>query len=172
LQSTIEIDTNRIYATGMSNGGIMSQRLACEAADLIAAIAPVAGTLNFSPCTPSRPVSVIEFHGTADQHLPYEGGFGPESLVDVNFASVQDSIDFWTAFNGCVHQPQTDSFADIQHESWRECKDSTAVELFTVINGGHSWPGGETGRPRADQPTQSISATELIWDFFEAHPKP
>lgn len=172
LQTVAAIDTDRIYATGMSNGGIMSHRLACEAANLIAAIAPVAGTLNVSPCTPSRPVSVIEFHGTDDQHLPYEGGVGPESLVGVDFVSVQDSLDFWTTFNGCDPQPQTDSFADIQHESWATCKGFTSVELYTIIDGGHTWPGGEAGRPRADQPTQSISASELIWAFFEAHPKP
>ena len=68
LQTQFKIDPKRIYATDMSNGGILAQRLGCEAADLFAAIAPVAGTLNFTPCTPSRSVSVIEFHGTADQH--------------------------------------------------------------------------------------------------------
>ncbi len=95
LQPLVNIDPKRIYATGMSNGGILSQRLACEAADLFAAIAPVSGTLNFSPCNPSQPISVIEFHGTADQKIPYSGGFGPESLVNVDFTSVQDSIGFW-----------------------------------------------------------------------------
>jgi polyhydroxybutyrate depolymerase len=71
LQAQVNIDARRIYATGLSNGAILSQRLACEAADLFAAVAPVAGTLNFSPCQPSGKISVIEFHGTADQHIPY-----------------------------------------------------------------------------------------------------
>ncbi len=172
LQSLATIDAKRIYATGMSNGGILSQRLACEAADVFAAVAPVSGTLNFSPCKPSQPISVIEFHGTGDQHIPYDGGAGPQSLVNVDFASVQDSVGFWTSFNGCNSQPQTDSFNDIQHEVWTGCAGSTSVELYRIIGGGHAWPGGQGGWAGSDQPTQTISASQLIWEFFAAHPKP
>lgn len=172
MQSLANIDAKRVYATGMSNGGILSQRLACEAADLFAAVAPVAGTLNFSPCTPSQPISVIEFHGTGDQHIPYTGGFGPESLVDVDFASVQSSVNFWVTANACASQPQSNSFEDIQHDVWTGCTASTSVELYTINGGGHAWPGGEAGRVDADQPTQTISASQLIWEFFAAHPKP
>ena len=172
LQSLANIDAKRIYASGMSNGGMLSQRLACEAADVFAAVAPVSGTLNFSPCNPSQLISVIEFHGTDDQHLPYDGGFGPESLVDVDFVSVRDSIGFWTSFNECTSQPQTNSFDNIQHEVWAGCKTSTSVDLYTIIGEGHTWPGGVAGRTDADQPTQTISASQLICEFFAAHPKP
>ena len=172
LQLLVNIDVKRIYATGMSNGGILSHRLACEAADLFAAVAPVAGTLNFSPCSPSQPISVIEFHGTDDQHILYGGGAGPKSLVNVDFASVQDSVGFWASFNGCNSQPQTNSFDDIQHETWTGCTSPTAVELYTIIDGGHSWPGGQGGWVGSDQPTSTISASQLIWEFFAAHPKP
>lgn len=172
VQSLVNVDAKRIYAAGMSNGAMLSQRLACEAADLFAAVAPVAGTLNFASCSPSQPISVIEFHGTGDQHVPYDGGYGPESLVDVDFASVQDSVGFWSQFDGCNPQPQTNSFDDIQHEVWTGCNGSTSVELYTIIDGGHSWPGGARGRANGDAPTQSISASQLIWEFFAAHPKP
>ena len=172
LQSLAQIDPKRIYATGLSNGAMLSQRLACEASDLFAAVAPVAGTLNFPACSPAQPVSVIEFHGTADEHVPYEGGYGPESLVNVNFASVRDSVGFWTQFDRCGPQPQTNSFDDIQHEVWMGCTGSTSVELYTILGGGHAWPGGAGGWPGSDQPTQSISASQLIWEFFAAHPKP
>ncbi len=173
LQNLTAIDPRRIYATGMSNGGILSHRLGCEAADLFAAIAPVAGTLNFSPCEPSSPISVLMFHGTADQHLPYEGGVGAKSLAGVDFASVGESADFWTTFNGCNAQPQTESFADIRHETWSGCQEEAAVELYTILGGGHAWPGGNSsGRPGADQPTQTLSASQVIWEFFAAHPKP
>jgi polyhydroxybutyrate depolymerase len=166
------VDTKRIYVTGMSNGGIMSYRLACEAADLFAAAAPVSATLNFSPCDPSENVSVIDFHGTADQHIPYEGGFGSESLVDVNFASVMDSVGFWISFNKCNSQPATAASNDIQHDVWTGCSGNSSVELYTIINGGHAWPGGGAGWPGSDQPTESISASQLIWEFFASHPRP
>lgn len=171
LQAQVNIDAKRIYATGMSNGGILSHRLACEASDLFAAIAPVAGTLNFQPCNPSEPVAVIAFHGTGDLHLPYEGGVGEESLAGVDFASVPDSVRFWTSFNGCASLPLTESFADIQHDTW-DCAGNINVELYTINGGGHAWPGGRAGRNGADEPTQTISASQLIWEFFAAHPKP
>jgi polyhydroxybutyrate depolymerase len=91
--------------------------------------------------------------------------------VEVNFASVKDSVDFWITIDGCDPQPQMDSFDDIQHENWTDCESSTAVELYTIVGGGHSWPGGQGGRVGADQPTQTISASQLIWEFFVAHPK-
>lgn len=166
------IDEKRIYATGMSNGGILSHRLACEAADIFAAVAPVAGTLNFAPCQPAQPVSIIEFHGTDDQHILYEGGAGPKALVDVAFASVPDSAEFWVSANGCHPEPQTRLLETIQHEVWTGCTDATAVELYTIIGGGHAWPGGAAGWPGADEPTEIISAAQLIWEFFVAHPRP
>jgi polyhydroxybutyrate depolymerase len=173
LESEYAIDPQRIYVTGMSNGGIMAYRLACEASDLIAAIAPVAGTLNYEPCQPSQPVSVIHFHGTNDAHLPYDGGVGSESRVGVEFASVQESIEFWTAFNGCNSQPQTTSFDDIQHQVWSGCRGGTSVELYTILGGKHAWPGSSgPAWAGGDEPTQSISASQLIWGFFALHPRP
>jgi len=172
VQSMADIDPKRIYAAGMSNGAILSHRLACEAADLFAAVGPVAGTLNFSPCTPSQPVSIIEFHGTADEHVPYDGGYGPKSLVNVDFASVPDSIGFWVAADGCESAPQSETFGNIRHAAFYACAENTAVELYTILGGGHAWPGGEAGYPDADQPTAAVSASQLIWEFFAAHPMP
>jgi polyhydroxybutyrate depolymerase len=170
LQRHLAVDARRIYATGMSNGAILAQRLGCEAADLFAAIAPVAGTLNFSPCKPSRPVSVIEFHGTADTHIPYDGGFGPDSLVHVDFASVHDSITFWVAADGCGAEPPVQTDKDIRHQTWTGCAGTASVELYAVVDGGHAWPGGRGGYVGADKPSQTISATSLMWAFFAAHP--
>ena len=173
IQTIAKIDPKRIYATGLSNGGIFSYRLACDASDLIAAIGPVSGTLNYPQCNPKEPVSVIHFHGTADQHVPYNGGMGDKSLAGVPFASVKDSIDFWLKFDQCPTTPKTESFADIQHDTYSNCANGTAIELYTIIGGGHAWPGGNgPASPTGDKPTQTISATNLIWDFFAAHPKP
>ncbi|MBI5936135.1 MAG: prolyl oligopeptidase family serine peptidase [Chloroflexi bacterium] len=172
MQTIASIDPKRVYATGMSNGAMMSYRLACEAADVFAAIAPVAGTLNYSPCAPSESVAVIHFHGTDDQHVLYNGGAGPESIVGVDFASVASSIGFWVAFNGCASQPAISQIADVRREVWGGCKGGAPVELYTIVGGQHAWPGSEgPGWVGGDEPSQTVSATLLIWDFFKANPK-
>jgi polyhydroxybutyrate depolymerase len=172
LESEYAIDPRRIYVTGISNGGIMAYRLACEASDLIAAIAPVAGTLNYEPCQPARPVSVIHFHGTDDTHLPYDGGVGADSLTGVSYNSVAYSLRIWLDFDQCPPVPQTESFADIRHDAYA-CAEQTAVELYTILGGKHAWPGSAGPAWRGgDEPTQTISASQLIWEFFAAHPKP
>ncbi len=173
VQSTYRIDSKRIYATGLSNGAIFSYRLACDAADLFAAIAPVAGTQNYLRCNPTEPVSVIHFHGTDDAHVGYNGGVGPDSLVNIPFTSVKDSIDFWLNIDQCNKTPKTESFEDIQHDTYSNCANGTAVELYTIVGGKHAWPGSDgPAWPGGDQPTQTISATNLIWQFFITHPKP
>jgi polyhydroxybutyrate depolymerase len=173
LSNAYAIDPKRIYVTGISNGGIMAYRLACEASDVIAAIAPVAGTLNYKPCQPTHPVAVLHIHGTDDTHLPYNGGVGSDSRVGVNFASVQESVGFWTAFNGCDPQPQTTSLR--RHPA-------SGLERMSRWSSGrtvhHHWRQTRLARQRrpawvgGDEPTQSISASDVIWDFFAAHPRP
>jgi polyhydroxybutyrate depolymerase len=172
VNSIAPVDATRIYATGMSNGGIMSYRLACELSDVFAAIGPVAGTLNYGECDPSEPVSVIHFHGTDDQHLPYEGGVGEKSLVGVDFVSVADSVEFWAGRDGCNPEPVSEENGDIRHESYTGCAKNTAVELYTIIGGEHAWPGSEgPGWVGGDRPTSEPDATQVMWEFFEAHPK-
>lgn len=173
LQSQYNIDPKRIYATGLSNGGIMSYRLACDAADIFAAIGPVAGTQNYIRCEPSEPVSVIHFHGTDDTHLPYGGGSGDDSIAGVVFKSVDETMDFWLTFNLCNPTPTTETFDDIQHETYSGCANEIKVELYTILGGKHAWPGSDgPAGPAGDEPTQTISASEIMWEFFAAHPKP
>jgi polyhydroxybutyrate depolymerase len=173
IETSYKVNPKRVYATGLSNGGIFSYRLACDASDLFAAIGPVSGTLNISPCEPKEPVSIIHFHGTADEHVPYDGGMGDKSLAGVPFTSVKDSIDFWVKYDKCADTPQTDKFSDVQHDIYSNCADGTGVELYTISGGKHAWPGSNgPAWPGGDQPTQSISASTLMWDFFSSHPKP
>lgn len=172
LARLISIDRRRIYATGISNGALMSYRLACELSDQIAAIAPVSGTQNVERCLPSRPISVIHFHGTADENAPFAGGIGDKSISQVDFASVRQTIEYWVAFDGCPAEAITERSGDVIHERYGPCDQGTAVELFKVIGGGHAWPGGQKPRGAADTPTQEISATSLSWGFFSAHPMP
>lgn len=165
------IDRQRIYATGMSNGAMMSYRLGCEAAGLFAAIAPVAGALNID-CTPADAVAVLIFHGTADEHVPYEGGAGAKSFEKRIDKPVSHATQFWRTANGCTRTSSADRTGNITRQTWSACRDGAGVELITIHGGGHAWPGGvPPQRRRADVPTKEISASEEIWQFFAAHPK-
>jgi polyhydroxybutyrate depolymerase len=167
------IDPARVYATGMSNGGMMSYRLACEASDLFAAVAPVAGALNVD-CEPSEPLSVLAIHATADQHVLFEGG-APAVSVDSHERvdrSVHYAMTFWAARDGCALEPTTERGGTVIHEVYPDCDTGLAVELLAVEGGGHAWPGGESFSQQGDEPSLALDASEAIWAFFEAHPKP
>ena len=160
LRSLVSIDPRRIYASGFSNGAILAQRLACEATDIFAAVAPVSGTLNFGPCTPDQPISLIEFHGTADPNILYTGGYGPESIVRVNFSAVADTLKFWSNFDGCGAPSRSAPMQTIQLDTWTGCSGGVSVELYTLEGGKHAWP------------VSPLAASQVIWEFFAAHPKP
>jgi polyhydroxybutyrate depolymerase len=173
LTSTLAVDPRQLYVTGMSNGGMMSYRLACEASDLIAAAAPVAGALNVFPCSPSGPVSLIAFHGTEDESVLYDGG-EPITRIDPNprnDTSVAASVGFFVEHDGCDSLPESAREGGIVIDRWTGCVAGTAVELYTVEGYGHSWPGGEPGFRGGSVPTQEIDASQIMWGFFTAHPK-
>lgn len=170
------IDPKRIYATGMSNGGFIAHRLGCELADTFAAIAPVAGVLGVAPgaCKPSRPMPVLHFHGTSDPLVPYGGGY-PVLKLDMagtlNFRSVKDTVATWRNLNGCVGEPEIlYAKGDATCERWADCSPGAEVTLCTIDRGGHTWPGG-VPIPMG-KTSSSISATETMADFFEAHRLP
>lgn len=172
MEQNYNVDAKRVYATGLSNGGMMSYRLGCELSDKIAAIAPVAGALNLD-CRPTEPVSVIAFHGTADQHVPYQGG-KPLKKVDPHDRtdhSVASAISFWVNSNKCNPKPTSKHNGHITVDTYSGGKNGSEVVLYTIEGGSHSWPGGVKPRMLADVPTKEISATDLIWDFFLHHPK-
>jgi polyhydroxybutyrate depolymerase len=167
LQSEYPLDPKRIYATGISNGGGMANRLACETSDLIAAIAPVAGAYNaWKNCRPARPVPVLAFHGLDDQIAPYEG---------VGRGNVEPPIREW-AFdwakrNGCAPAPASLSrTVTVTVEKWQNCKARSVVILYTLANHGHSWPG--TNYLPAAITSNEVNATDLILQFFQNHRLP
>lgn len=173
LQQQLNIDGEKIYVTGASNGAMMAHRLGCELSDKIAAIAPVAGYLALDNCQPTHPLSVITFHGSADKHVPYGGGL-PERRAEKHTGmvrSVSESVSFWVEHNGCSLVPLRDESGKIIRERYTDCRDGTEVLLYTVQEGGHAWPGGRKGSPWADEPTSEISATDLVWEFFVQHLK-
>ncbi|HEU4887540.1 MAG TPA: PHB depolymerase family esterase, partial [Thermoanaerobaculia bacterium] len=148
----LRVDPSRIYATGMSNGAMMAHRLGCEAPDLFAAIAPVAGALNIA-CRPADEVAVAIFHGTDDQHVPYNGGTGPKALNDRVDRPVSHAVDVWRKTNGCTKETPETKRGAVTRRSWTGCREGTEVTLFTIAGGGHAWPGGVTPpRRSADRP--------------------
>jgi len=183
LQSKLKIDAKRIYATGMSNGGMLSHRLGAELPQIFAAIAPVAGSIGGkeNPTAtekripePANPVATIIVHGKADQHVRYEGGQSngvERNRVDL---SVADAVQFWVKANRCSATPQKEELKDGKVLKEFYASDSGAdVVLYSVVNGGHAWPGGKKTRMRAgyDDASQVMNATDTIWEFFKAHPK-
>lgn len=168
------VDRKRVYATGLSNGAMMTYRVGCELADVFAAIAPVAGALDTDDCRPSAAVSVIVFHGTADGHVPFEGG-APRTAFDRHKRvdnPVAFAIDFWTRHDRCERTPARSKRGHVVHDTYA-CPGGLGVELYAIEGQGHAWPGGEKGlrSGNVDPPTTEISATDLMWEFFVQHPK-
>jgi poly(3-hydroxybutyrate) depolymerase len=177
------IDERRIYATGISNGGIMSYRLACELSDRIAAIASVSGPMMMDSCNPSRPISVMHFHGTADELAPFDGGRGkgtanvPEAMRP-EFTSVKSTIETWVRVNQCKEPPTIKPFPNVVNDgmssteaTWSGGKGGSEVVLIEIENGGHTWPGQEPISEIIGRSTKDISANDLMWTFFERHPR-
>lgn len=173
LTGALCIDEARVFATGMSNGAILSHRLACELSERIAAIAPVAGTIGVRDCHPTRRVPVMQIHGTADEHVPWNGGVGcgPSST---DFISVPETMEGWRDRNGCRASTST-AF----HEGNGHCVEydgcGAPVMLCSIEGGGHSWPGGAPSSGIVDCPgngpqSTSFHASEQAWRFFQANP--
>lgn len=169
MKARANIDAKRIYANGMSNGGMMSYRLACELADSMAAIASVAGTDGTLQCNPSRPISILHIHALDDDHVLFNGSSGVESKTHADFISVPDTISKWVKLNACNPTPQRvltvkGAYCDL----YSDCKSNTQVKLCVTETGGHSWPGGTKVRGGAAGST-AINANDLIWSFYQQH---
>ncbi len=164
LEGEYPIDRKCIYFTGISNGAMMSYRAACEMADQVAAIAPVEGAQDI-PCHPSSPVSALVFHGTADHLVPYDGGSTPFQMGSKRSDTpVRDTVAFWVKEDGCGADPKHETSGVLRSEMYRGCTSGTAVTLETIEGGHHMWPGLRISG-------NDIPATDMIWNFFAAHPK-
>jgi polyhydroxybutyrate depolymerase len=181
VSSQYAVDPERVYVTGISNGAFMAQRLACDLSDRIVAIAPVAGTLSTGvSCQPDRPVSVLEMHGTADPLVPYLGGTMTGRGGQSTIVSVADEVSAWAGRDGCPEPPQTSSPPPLVNDGTRletttydGCQDGTAVWLYTLVGGGHTWPNGAQYLPvRLIGPvSHQVDAPTAIWSFFASHPR-
>lgn len=172
ISSEYSINSNRIYSTGMSNGGFMSNDLACFLSNRFAAIASVTGgmtTLHKNACNPSHPVPMMQIHGTVDAVVPYTGG-GTGS-----FLHVDSLVKFWRNFNQCDTNPTFEALPDLvtsdnctaEHYVWKNGLQGSTVELYKIINGGHTWPGAIF--PVNGNTNQDFKASIEIWRFFRQY---
>jgi len=175
LTRQLAIDRNRIFATGMSNGGMMAYRLACEMPDTFKAVASVAGTDNTTTCAPKAPISVLHIHARNDDRVLYNGGsgrkFSDRSRVS-DFISVPATVSKWVGLNGCPSTPERVlDAAGAYCERYTPCRDHVEVQLCVTETGGHSWPGGTKIRD-GEPASQAISANEVMWAFFTSPRNP
>lgn len=168
----LPVDPARVYATGISNGGMFAYRLACDTT-LFAAIGPDSATL-LGDCPHPAPLSVIHIHGTADQNIPYDGGQGT-GFARIDGPAVPAVVASWRAVDRCPAAETSTSGAVAR--SVASCPDGRSVELVTIAGAGHQWPGAAS-KPLVqkllgtDPPSTALDATATIWQFFAAHPKP
>jgi polyhydroxybutyrate depolymerase len=159
VRTIVSVDSKRIYATGFSNGALLTYRLACEMSDTFAAVAPVAGVLLYNPCQPQQPVSLIHVHGSLDSTVPFEGG-GLNPSIGQPFPPVEQSIATWVKLDGCSDVENVEQNGVISHTTYGKCVPGVAVEVYTVSGNGHTWPFVKT-----------TPISQIIWEFFATHPK-
>ncbi len=169
FQTLYNIDSTRVYSCGFSAGGYMSHRLACESARCFAAIASVSGTMTnnaYNDCNPSEKTPVMQIHGTSDNVVSYNGGFGGKSVDEV--------IAKWVSINSCPATPvitplpdiNTNDGSTVEKSLYDPCVDFSSVVLLKVIGGGHQWPGTTAILGGIGNINRDIIASEELWSFF------
>jgi len=163
LLADYPIDRSRVFVAGVSNGAMMAYRFACERADRVTAVGSVAGAVVVEGCQPSRPVSVLEVHGTEDPLVPYLGG--QPSAVEAQgappYTSTPAMMRLWAEVNGCPAPAPAQTTGPVTIESWAGCRSGSAVRLVTVQGGGHIWFASGLGPANG-----ALDATSAIWRFF------
>lgn len=171
MLANYNIDADRVYVTGMSNGGFMAYRLACEIPDKIAAIAPVAASMNVTSCSPSSPVSIIHMHSYNDSNVPYTGGVGDG--ISEHYQPPLDSVfAVWSTVNGCTVEDVLEyDGTDYDLRTWSNPVTGSEIHFYNTHDGGHSWPMGHLPYDGADAVSTAINANVYMWSFFQDHPK-
>jgi polyhydroxybutyrate depolymerase len=180
LVKTKNIDPSRVYATGISNGGAFTHKLACDLSDKIAAFAPVASSLSVrlaSTCKPNRPVPILMFNSPEDPFVPWQGGEG-KGRGGVKL-SVPETVEWWRKHNDCSSDPEKKILprtvakdgTQVTVSRYSGCRSGSEVIFYTIEGGGHTWPGGEDPLPVrvSGRISNQISATEVMWQFFQRH---
>lgn len=193
VKAKYPVDSNRVFAMGLSNGGFFAQKLAIEHSETFAAISVVIATMG-KPLSetfqPTKPVSVLYMNGTEDPLMPYEGGAVGIRITPFRYRqmeaprgraiSTDQAIALWAKYNGTQEKPSVaktlpnqspSDGSTIEYTLWDEGKQGTAVALYKVVGGGHAIPGGVQYLPVSviGRPNQDAMGLELIWDFFQQH---
>lgn len=178
VEGEYSIDASRVFIAGHSNGGIMAYRLACELSDVIAAVGLQAGSLGVDACAPTRPVSLIHIHGTADQNHPINGGVGTNGISRINFRSAIEGI---RTFAAVERVPLTSSDVpdpknpDVVRTTWGPDARGTEVQFVSVRGASHAWmgpmPQSRIGARLTGKQYTRLNASETIWEFLAAHPR-
>lgn len=169
LKQLRTIDAQRIYAVGLSNGGFLVQKLACQQPDQIAAFATVAASLPIqfqAQCQSRTPISLLMINGTADPIVPWQGGAPPQVRVGRNLSipPIPQVADFWQHHNVCSAKPTIEQSSDrVEVFSYQNCQQAAEVKLIALKGAGHIWPGGAQGQ------SPYLNATQTVWEFFQQH---
>ena len=163
IRTQVEIDPGRVYVVGLSNGAIMTGRLACQLPQRIAAVAQVAGTAAVvvaASCRPGRALPILEMHGSADSVVPYEGGtVAPQLGGRGQVVGVEDWASLWVANNSTSPQPQTWTAGTLSIRTWHGSSPQSDIVFYRIEGGGHTWPPA----------MQGLAASETIWRFLANH---
>jgi polyhydroxybutyrate depolymerase len=168
------VDPRRVYATGMSNGGMMTHRLGIELPKRLAAIAPVVASLFGDETIPQHPVSALMINGVLDKHVPVQGGPPGGRFIDAwdgtPMKPAQEQAAFWARADGCTDMPELDDEGTFVLTQFR-CPAGSAVEMYLIKDNGHAWPGGQQGSRMGDKPSTVLNGTDIIWAFFKTQTK-
>jgi polyhydroxybutyrate depolymerase len=174
LGTKFSVDTSRIYAVGLSEGGFMSLRVGCAMSDRIAAIAAVGAAMPKTMiCLPSRPVPEVMISGTSDPVVPYGGG--TEHNLSLATISVEDSAKAWARIDRCAEKPEKSKLSpsakggmETKVDTYNGCHENAQVVLYSVKGAGNTWPGGEQyeAEKTIGKTSSDLNANELIWNFL------
>jgi polyhydroxybutyrate depolymerase len=176
LQRSDAVDPGRVYVTGISRGGMMAYRLACELSPRLAAIAPIEGNMadrsgaaGAVACRPDQPVSVLAIHGSDDLEIPIDGGRSKLNVEEVAYAPLKDVISAWRQVDACGTADSVTGSWPETTTAWR-CRGGSVVETLVIHGGGHTWPGAPVvNLPWS--PAGMVDASRVVADFFAAHPR-
>ncbi|EEF22799.1 conserved hypothetical protein, partial [Ricinus communis] len=166
------VDAGRVYVAGLSNGAMLTHRVAIAYPQRLAGAAVVAGALFGGEPPPRMPVPILIMHGMKDQVVGFDGGMSPTRMVaraqSKPFEPVSRAVDFWRRANGCGGAPDVTTRGDVTTEISKNCVAGGEVRFYRLASAGHGWPGAG-GAGAAGQRDDGIDATGVIWDFFKTH---